>query len=419
MAVLVSGSEIVLSGTVGNLYWDDCFDSADVILALAQVGRDQDVVIRLNSGGGIATEGAAIHAALCAHRGRKTIIVEGVAASAASVIAMAGDEIVMALGAIMMIHDPSGFTFGTVVDHELQIRALTSLATAMAGIYAERSGKTSDEARADMKAELWMSPEEAVEAGYADRIQGRVAESGASGGTTVVDAEAGDDMDGPEPTAFDFRLYQHPPERLVALADRRAWTNRARPTASAPKAALSPKPKHTEEAPVAGSETKPAGTSAEPQASPASNVVQIDEARAAGRAEALATAMPRAQASEIAKLCHDGGLPEMTASLLAEGATVEQAKGRIQMAGQVKDMVALARRTNPDIPEAFASTMLAEGKTLDQARATLFDKMVARDEETVVTSHQAPQRQAAAGPEATKSNMRAQLERSGLLKKGA
>ncbi len=111
-------------------------------MALAQIGRGADVTIRLNSGGGIATEGAAIHSALAAHTGRKTIVVEGIAASAASVIAMAGDEIVMALGALMMVHDPSGFTFGTVSDHEASVRSLTALATAMAAIYSDRTGHT-------------------------------------------------------------------------------------------------------------------------------------------------------------------------------------------------------------------------------------------------------------------------------------
>ncbi len=64
MPAMVTGNEIVLSGTVGDLYWGESFTSSDVIVALAQVGRGQDVVIRINSGGGIATEGAAIHAAL-------------------------------------------------------------------------------------------------------------------------------------------------------------------------------------------------------------------------------------------------------------------------------------------------------------------------------------------------------------------
>lgn len=413
MPVLINGDEIVLSGTVGNLYWDDCFDAADVVLALAQVGRDRDVTIRLNSGGGIATEGAAIHAALCAHRGRKTIIVEGIAASAASVIAMAGDERVMALGSLMMIHDPSGFTFGTVADHELQIRALSALSETMAGVYAEASGRSVEQARADMRAEFWMTPEEAVAAGYADRIQARAASAGGPDDTaTGLTADA--PGDGPEPTAFDFHLYQHPPARLVALADRRAWTGRAPATASALRAApTSPQPR--QEATMAANQ--PAAPSAE--STPAPNE-PIDEARAAGRAEALATALPRAQAAEVARLCTEGGVPEMIAGLLAEGATAERTRGRIEMAGQIKDLVALARRSNPEIPEATASALIAEGKTVEQARAALFDKMVARDEETVVSTQRVPGRTAGGGGrEATLSNMRAQLERRGLLTKGA
>ena len=298
MPAIVTGNEIVLSGTVGDLYWDECFSASDVILALAQVGRGQDVVIRLNSGGGIATEGAAIHAALAGHTGRKTIIVEGVAASAASVIAMAGDEIVMAMGAVMMIHDPSGFTFGTVADHELQIKALTALATAMAGIYAERAGKTVEDARSDMRAELWMSPEEAVAAGYADRVQARATQG--EGEAVVIDAT-------PEPTAFDFRLYQHPPERLVALADRRAWTNRVPATAAAPPPPL---PRQQEKS----MPNDQAGTGPAPTATAPSNVVDLDGARAAGRIEALA------YVREVQDLCTLAGKPEMATAFIERDA---------------------------------------------------------------------------------------------------
>ncbi|ARO53817.1 peptidase S14 [Methylorubrum zatmanii] len=356
MTVLVNGSEIVLSGTVGDLYWDECFTASDVILALAQVGRGQDVTIRLNSGGGIATEGAAIHSAIAAHGGRKTIVVEGIAASAASVIAMAGDDVVMSPGALMMVHDPSGFTFGTVDDHEKQITALTALATAMAGIYAEKTGKGVGEVRADMRAEIWMTPEEAVSGGYADRVLTR-----ASG----ADPE-------PQPTAFDYRLFEHPPERLVALSDRRAWTNRARSTAAAP--AASPR---QQEKPMANDK---AGS--EP-ATITFTQAQMDEAVS----RATATSVPRSDASAIAKACVDGGVPAMAASLLAGGVSLAEAKTRICAAGEVKNLVALARRKDPNIPEDLAATMLADGKTVEQARAALFDKLVAAEEQTSIASH--------------------------------
>jgi ATP-dependent protease ClpP protease subunit len=109
MTVLVDDSTIVLTGTVddGGWFWDDGFSAPDVIRALALVGNDRDVTIRINSGGGIATEGGAIHAALKRHGGRKTIIVEGIAASAASIIVMAGDERIMSPGSVMMTNRQS------------------------------------------------------------------------------------------------------------------------------------------------------------------------------------------------------------------------------------------------------------------------------------------------------------------------
>jgi len=358
MTVLVNGSEIVLSGTVGDLYWDECFTASDVILALAQVGRGQDVTIRLNSGGGIATEGAAIHSAIAAHGGRKTIVVEGIAASAASVIAMAGDDVVMSPGALMMVHDPSGFTFGTVDDHEKQITALTALATAMAGIYAEKTGKGVDEVRADMRAEIWMTPEEAVSGGYADRVLTR-----ASG----ADPE-------PQPTAFDYRLFEHPPERLVALSDRRAWTNRARPTAASPAV-----PQRQKENTMAN---EPAGNGPAIPPNPSAAL-----AAAVNGSTTDVSTVSRADASEIARLCTEGGVPAMAASLLAEGVSVAEAKTRVGAAGEIRNLVALARRKDPTLPDTLDATMLAEGKTVEQARAALFDKLVAAEEQTSIASH--------------------------------
>ncbi|MGY6246207.1 ATP-dependent Clp protease proteolytic subunit [Bosea thiooxidans] len=127
MAVLVDGNELVLTGTVGAYWFEDGFSASDVSGALARLGRDSDITVRLNSGGGIATEGTAIHAAFAAHKGRVDIVVEGIAASAASIIAMAGNSVTMALGAVMMIHDASTIAFGDA--GELQKRLTGSLSS--------------------------------------------------------------------------------------------------------------------------------------------------------------------------------------------------------------------------------------------------------------------------------------------------
>jgi ATP-dependent Clp protease protease subunit len=194
MADILKDGELYLYGTVGADLWGDGFTALDVVDALAEVGRGTDVSVHLNSGGGYASEGAAIYNALAAHRGHKTIYVDGIAASAASLVAMAGDQIVMRKGSVMMIHDPAGITIGSAADHEKSIESLNALANSFADIYAEKSGKTVKEARADMRSEVWLTGQQAVEQGYA---------------THLVEAEA------IEPTMFGYHLYQHPPSYVM------------------------------------------------------------------------------------------------------------------------------------------------------------------------------------------------------------
>ncbi len=421
MACRVDGRTIVLSGDVGDMggwYFDDDergFTSSDVIAALAQVGDANDVTIRLNSGGGIATEGSAIHAALARHKGRKVVIVEGIAASAASVLAMAGDEVVMSLGALLMIHDPSGFTVGTIVDHQQQINALTALGDAMASIYAAKSGQDQGACRADMQAELWMTADQAVSKGYADRVEG------------VGDASAVPT----EPAPFDYTAYRHAPPRMVALARARRWdraTSKSTPTANAASETPDQEPAVATEAEIQA--RIDAAVVAERDKHVGTLVVSAREDGSAAATAATAATAPvpaaqpatsRAQVAEIARLCNEGGVPAMTASLLAEGATVEQAKARIASAGQITEMVALARRQNPAVPENLAATMLAEGKNVEQARAALFDQLVGQSEAAPVASYH---RAGAGGADRagvtdararSKANMVAQLKRQGLL----
>ena len=131
-----------------------------------------------------------------------------------------------------------------------------------------------------------------------------------------------------------------------------------------------------------------------------------------------ATSISRSDASEIAKLCIEGGVLTMTASLLAEGVTVAEAKNRIGAASQIKELVALAGRANSDVKPDLADTFLAEGKTVEQARAALFDKLVAKQEASEVRSHVSVPVAESSRTAAT-SSMQRELERAGLAKKGA
>lgn len=212
MAAILEDGKLTLSGYVGDDWFDDGFTYDQVLLALAQIDEDDDLVVHINSAGGIATEGAAIHSLLSGRPGKTDVVVEGIAASAASLIAMAGETVTMALGAIMMIHDPAGMTWGTSKDHAKTIEGLEALATAYARVYAAKSGKSADECREIMRDERWFTPEQAMAEGFADAVSQARAEAVA---------------------AFDYRQFTNAPQRLVALATKKDWRL---PDASAPAA---------------------------------------------------------------------------------------------------------------------------------------------------------------------------------------
>ena len=193
-------NELRLYGTVGSSFWDEEYFTARQVREQLD-GMSGPLTLRLNSGGGIATEGQAIYSALRAYEGEVHIIVEGIAASAASLIAMAGDTITMTLGAIMMIHDPASWGVdgrGTEEDHLQAAKGLGVIASAYAGIYAKHAGISVDEARAIMKAETYFDGPAAIEAGFATSAEGEGVAS--------------------EPAAFDYRIYGHAPTQLLAAA---------------------------------------------------------------------------------------------------------------------------------------------------------------------------------------------------------
>lgn len=237
--VLVDG-EIVLHGTVGGDFWGEGFTPRDVLNALVELGRNEDVTVRINSGGGIAIDGVAIYNALASHAGHVTVYVEGIAASAASIIAMGGDTIIMRTGTLMMIHDPSSITWGTAQDHEKSVEILDKLGSQLASIYAERTGESVEAMREAMKVETWLTADEAIDQGFADKVESEAA------------AEA---------TAFDYRLYERAPESLVAMATAKSWGPKTKSKAKAkahkpaPVATAKPREKRSETMPKETTET--------------------------------------------------------------------------------------------------------------------------------------------------------------------
>lgn len=142
----------------------------DVIASLAQNPGQNPITVRLNSPGGSVTEGFAIYNALKATGSRIIIHVDALAASIASLIAMAGDEIVMAENASIMIHDPWAVAIGSGEDLRAQADEIDRLKAIMITTYAKRTGMAEEEISALMSAETFMGAAEAVEKGFATRV---------------------------------------------------------------------------------------------------------------------------------------------------------------------------------------------------------------------------------------------------------
>src|SRR5690606_16890660 len=125
----------------------------------------------INSPGGDVFAGQAILSMLKRHSARKVVYVDGLAASAASIVAMAGDTIRMPRNAMMMIHNAWTITAGNANDLREVADALDRVSETMIAAYAEKTGLDRDEIKALLDAETWMTAEEAVEKGFANEIE--------------------------------------------------------------------------------------------------------------------------------------------------------------------------------------------------------------------------------------------------------
>ncbi|WP_101791022.1 head maturation protease, ClpP-related [Nonomuraea indica] len=132
-----------------------------------------EITVRLSSPGGDVFDGIAIHNALRAHPAKVTVHVDGLAASIASVIALAGDRVVMQPHSQMMIHDASSMCYGQAADMRELADRLDRQSDNIAGVYAERAGGTVAEWRDRMRGETWFTADEAVAAGLADEVAPR------------------------------------------------------------------------------------------------------------------------------------------------------------------------------------------------------------------------------------------------------
>lgn len=162
-------TDVRVYGYIGSVWDEGGITAAGFAKELDRIG-DGGIDLHLNSGGGSVFDAVAMHAALLNHPSDVVSYVDGVAASAASFLAMAGGEVVIEKPAKMMIHDAQGLTYGGPAEHAEMLELLNELSDTIAEMYADRAGGKVADWRAAMRDTTWYSSAQAVEAGLADRV---------------------------------------------------------------------------------------------------------------------------------------------------------------------------------------------------------------------------------------------------------
>lgn len=166
-------ADIIMYAAIGKASW---FDDGDSMISAKQFSDQMKALpdtvttlnVRINSPGGDVFDGIAIYNRLKQFKGKKVVHIDGLAASIASIIALAGDEIIIGEGALYMIHLPWTYAMGNRMDLDNTVNSLISIEDQMIGIYSKASGMAKGEVRTMLEKETWMDADEAIEAGFAN-----------------------------------------------------------------------------------------------------------------------------------------------------------------------------------------------------------------------------------------------------------
>ncbi len=168
-ALSADAAELLIYGTIGDTEWDDV-DAKSFFRELKSLGDVREITVRINSPGGDVFTAQAIYNQLKTHPAKVTVYIDGLAASAASLIAMAGDWVVMPANALMMIHNPQTLAWGDANDLQKGIEVLEKVKETMLEVYQAKTGLDKETLLELIDDETWLTAEEAVEWGFADEV---------------------------------------------------------------------------------------------------------------------------------------------------------------------------------------------------------------------------------------------------------
>ncbi|EAD5361711.1 Clp protease ClpP [Listeria monocytogenes] len=180
----ISDRTLYLNGQIAEVSWFDD-DITPQLFKDELMSGDGNITVWINSPGGDCVAAAQIYNMLKEYSGDVTIKIDGLAASAASVIAMAGDKVVMSPVAMMMIHNPSTVAFGDRVDMQKAMAMLDEVKESIINAYEIKTGMSRTKLAHMMDAETWMDAHSALDLGFADEIIGKVDEDIPQAGNMV------------------------------------------------------------------------------------------------------------------------------------------------------------------------------------------------------------------------------------------
>jgi len=211
-----SVGELLLYGDISSSTWyGDEITPSDFAQDLKGLGDISILNIYINSGGGDVFAGQAIYSMLKRHTAQKNVYIDGLAASIASVIAMAGDTIYMPRNAMLMIHKAWTMAIGNAHDLRKLADDMDKIDESILTTYQAKTGLEAEQIMEMVNAETWMTAEEAVALGFADVIEG----------TQLIAASMNKDYLTMNGLSFDLGRFRNPPKQALASSEPKPLVN--------------------------------------------------------------------------------------------------------------------------------------------------------------------------------------------------
>lgn len=300
----------------------------DFIEEFQKIDKTAAINLRINSTGGDVFDGLAIHNILKRHQGKINVTIDGIAASIASVIAMAGDNIAMPENTFMMIHDPIGFVFGDSEDMRELAETLDKIKSGLVSSYVAKSGLDADKVAELMADETWLTAKEAKDLGFSDETIEAVR----------IAARA------------DLHRFKHPPDALKATS----WIRKL--SDILPGQWLDPKGE------IRDKSSAPNGSN---------RVYMSDETLKELKARAIEK--EKAESLLIMDLCAKAGIPDAALDFITRSMTPDQVHDHVADAHAIRDACTAAGVPNR------VSAYIKAGMKIEEVRTALIDILKARD----------------------------------------